>query len=77
MLQEESSIYLCCIAARLTACVQGADACCVPVQFEVIYTSNEAASIQNDTIIISSQQANNHQLKLAICFALAQVSSHQ
>eukprot|EP00877_Chromochloris_zofingiensis_P005935 jgi/Chrzof1/1595/Cz10g13230.t1 len=43
-------------------------------QFEVIYTSNEAASIQNDTIIISSQQANNHQLKLAICFALAQSS---
>eukprot|EP00878_Enallax_costatus_P023830 GHUV01025382.1.p1 GENE.GHUV01025382.1~~GHUV01025382.1.p1 ORF type:complete len:414 (+),score=120.11 GHUV01025382.1:206-1447(+) len=41
-------------------------------QFEYNYSTAAPPSMQNDTITISRHHANDHQVKLAICHALAQ-----
>eukprot|EP00877_Chromochloris_zofingiensis_P008596 jgi/Chrzof1/3990/Cz13g16090.t1 len=41
-------------------------------QFEFNYSAHEPPSMQNDTITVNRRQAADHQVKLAICHALAQ-----
>ena len=43
------------------------------LQFEFHYSTHERPNMANDTITINKRQSNNHQVKLAICHALAQV----
>lgn len=47
----------------------------IVLQFEFNYSAHEPPSMQNDTITVNRRQAADHQVKLAICHALAQVSS--
>jgi uncharacterized Rmd1/YagE family protein len=43
------------------------------MQFTFVYSVHEPPSMSNDSITINRRQAADHQVKLAICHALAQV----
>jgi hypothetical protein len=45
----------------------------IPTQFTFVYSVHEHPSMSNDSITINRRQAADHQVKLAICHALAQV----
>lgn len=45
-------------------------------QFTFIYSAHEHPSMSNDSITINRRQAADHQVKLAICHALAQVRAY-